>query len=128
MEVNSHRVYTYRGIDGETVPKTIKELIVKEGVQELPEGLCRNCKRLRKVTLPNGLITIGAKAFRSCHKLVEIRICNTVQNIGYQAFMFCRRLTEIEFEFSASSPHQLQAIRRQAFHCCKALKRIKLPS
>lgn len=46
-------------------------------------------------TIPNGVTSIGDKAFASCEKLTEITIPNSVTSIGDYAFSYCSNLQEV---------------------------------
>jgi len=127
MQVNNE--YRFQGQKGEKVPKSVETMIVNPGIQGLPSGLCEDCRSLREVSLPAGLIMIGHLAFYKCLKLLEISICSTVISIRTEAFNECRSLTKVEFESSpSSSPHQLKRIGGHAFQDCDSLQRIKPPS
>ena len=41
--------------------KNIKKLIVKKGVTSISEGAFKNCKKLKKLTLPSSLIKISGR-------------------------------------------------------------------
>lgn len=66
------------------------------GVVVIPEGITKvaphafsiynNSSSVTKVTLPEGLISIGADAFSCCTSLKEINIPDTVTSIGSYAF------------------------------------------
>ncbi|CAJ1954705.1 unnamed protein product [Cylindrotheca closterium] len=125
MQVND---YLFQGNEGERAPKSVKRLIVNPGIQVLPNELCYNCERLREVTMPQGLIKIGSRAFGLCFSLLAIDICSTVESIGQSSFWKCQLLAKIDFEQPSSSPHQLRSIGRHAFRYCLSLQRIKVPS
>ncbi len=51
-----------------------------------------DCTSLKKVTLPDGIETIGMEAFLNCASLSEINIPDSVTGIGSRAFYGCRSL------------------------------------
>ena len=51
--------------------------------------------QLKSVSLPSGLLTIGANAFLRCTNLIKIKIPSTVTSIGNQAFRHCTKLCEV---------------------------------
>ena len=53
-------------------------------------------------TIPNGITTIGRKAFSGCSGLTNIEIPNTVTSIGEDAFRYCSGLTSIEIPSSVT--------------------------
>lgn len=126
MSGNDLEVHEFRN-DEDEVPESVQNLIIYPSAQEVPSGLCRNYTNLRKVTLLNGLYSIGENAFEGCENLLEIRICNTMMYIKAGTFKRCRSLAKVEFETSASSQHQLRTIEQWAFASCVSLERIELP-
>ena len=76
------------------------------------------CWELESVTLPNGVTSIGDKAFQQCRKLESINIPNGVTNIGDYAFSDCENLKSITI------PNSVKYIRSYAFSGCKNLKSI----
>jgi len=51
-----------------------------------------DCAGLKKVTLPDGIETIGMEAFRNCVNLSELNLPDSVTGIGFRAFFGCRSL------------------------------------
>ena len=47
------------------------------------------------VVIPEGVTTIGDRAFSGCTGLTEVVIPDSVTTIGYYAFWFCRSLTNV---------------------------------
>ncbi|MBQ6439830.1 MAG: leucine-rich repeat protein [Mogibacterium sp.] len=72
-------------------------------------------EHLKKVTLPDGLITIDADAF-SCTSLGSLMIPDTVQNIDDGAFENCPELTGI-----TRLPRDIKYVGRYAFAGCPKL-------
>ena len=79
-----------------------------------------NTPNLRKVILPNGLITIGTDAFYTCPALTAITIPNSVANINQYAFSGCYGLTSIDI------PDSVTTIGGQAFNSCTALTSVTI--
>ena len=75
-------VYGYRGKAGEvTVPAEVNGIPVVAIGSRAFEG-----KNVTRVTLPDGLETIGSEAFRNCRKLSWIQIPATVKEMGNNVF------------------------------------------
>lgn len=54
------------------------------------------CSKLKSVSLPDGIMTIGNHAFSECSELESINIPNSVTDIGNWAFYLCRNLSSIK--------------------------------
>ena len=54
-----------------------------------------NCTSLSEILLPEGMEEIPARAFYRCHKLKKAVFPSTLKRIGKEAFAFCRELTDI---------------------------------
>lgn len=76
---------------------------------------------LREVFLPDGLSTIGERAFDSCENLRCVRFPESLTEISEGAFYGCRSLTDIRL------PDGLRMLDRFAFLKCKSLVRVELP-
>ena len=100
--------------------QTIRELVIPDGVEELPYEAFSNCSNLQKVVLPNSLKYILAKVFFNCGSLSEIKIPSYVQLIGSESFVSCRALTEIEI------PQSVITIEDNSFLSCYSLRRVTL--
>lgn len=53
------------------------------------------CDRLKSVTIPSGVISIGEGAFNGCSNLENVTIPNTVEEIKFGAFWECASLKSI---------------------------------
>ncbi len=73
------------------------------------------------VTLPEGVRTIGEKAFFQCNRLSSIVIPNSVTAIHTQAFGNCRALKNVTL------PSGITAIANKVFSQCKSLTGITIP-
>ena len=78
--------------------------------------------KLTAVTLPDGLESIGDKAFYSCSSLTAIDIPSSVTSIGEEAFRSCTRLKDVTL------PDGLESIGSYAFNSCTSLTAIEIPS
>lgn len=73
----------------------IEHIIVEEGVKELEDSVFWRCFSLKKIELPDSLISIGMEAFSACSSLTEIILPSGLQEIGYKAFYNCSKLSSI---------------------------------
>ena len=121
------------------------ESVVISGAVDVPRDMFGKCTGLKKVTLKNGVKSIGEDAFRDCSSLESVIFENTVlEKISDGAFSGCSALssialpdsvTEIEkyafFETGLRNiqlPEKLTLIGAYAFCNCKNLEQIQLPS
>ena len=72
--------------------KTIKNVVLPEGIEEIPEGMFYKCSNLTTVNIPSTVKTIGQFAFWGSG-IKSITIPNTVTSIGASAFRECENLT-----------------------------------
>ena len=120
------------------------ESVVISGAVDVPRDMFGKCAGLKKVTLKNGVRSIGEDAFRDCSSLESVIFENTVlEKISDGAFWGCSALssialpdsvTEIErnafFETGLRNiqlPEKLTLIGGGAFCNCKNLKQVQLP-
>ena len=120
------------------------ESVVISGAVDVPRDMFGKCTGLKKVTLKNGVRSIGENAFRDCSSLEGVIFENTVlEKISDGAFWGCSALssialpdsvTEIErnafFETGLRNiqlPEKLTLIGGGAFCNCKNLKQVQLP-
>ena len=77
--------------------KTIRTIIVKEGVTSIGDYAFYGCSNLTSVTISNSVTSIGEWAFYNCSDLTSITIPNSVTSIGNYAFQRCSGLASITF-------------------------------
>lgn len=80
--------------------------------------------RVKSITIPSGVTSIGRYAFYSCGWLTTITIPSSVISIGEGAFSRCSKLQEVIFEDNSS----LTSIGRAAFNWCSELASLVIPS
>lgn len=124
--------------------KNVKELIIKEGVTEIPDALFygfENCTTVKlpstlkkigyrafdrlgatEIELPEGLEEIGEEAFENS-EIKELKIPASVTKIGDRAFYSMDKLTKIEFAKGA----KIERVGAYAFNHCTALEKVVLP-
>ena len=119
--------YSLREID---IPSSVKEIggfmfcgnlrkvILHNGVRKIRDYAFRFCKRLATINFPEGLETIGIRAFYPSN-MVRAVFPNSLKRIGAEAFYHNERLLYIKFLSNAS-------VGDCAFACCPII-RIKKP-
>lgn len=73
---------------------TIPNMYDNQHILHIEKNVFKN-KTLKKITLPNKLISIGAAAFLDCQKLETIQLPESLEYIGVRAFDGCKNLKEI---------------------------------
>ncbi len=76
----------------------------------------------QQVEIPEGITTIGAKAFADSITLNIVKIPNTVKNIDHQAFYNCYGLLVVML------PYSIMQIGSYAFAGCRVLTKIEIPN
>ena len=75
----------------------LTEIVIPEGVTEIPDSAFNGCTKLETVTLPTSLKRIGVQAFFDCSSLITIEIPEGVTEIGEQAFDHCFNIKKVVF-------------------------------
>ncbi len=96
----------------------ITKVTVPEGVTTVGDCVFYGLNNLESVSLPKSLRKIGDSAFQSCEKLKSITVPYKVESIGEFAFNYCEGLTSIVL------PKRLTRIETGAFYGCDNLKTI----
>ena len=89
------------------------------GIESIGEKAFNACFHLESVTLSKGLIRIEDRAFGSCWNLKTLRFPDTMETIGTSAFEYCLALTEIEL------PKRMRFLGWHTFYCCERLTTIR---
>ncbi|MDL2241758.1 leucine-rich repeat protein [Bacteroidales bacterium OttesenSCG-928-L03] len=99
---------------------TIKKLTILEGVTTIGDQAFAGCTALTSIDLPAGLTHIGQWAFSNCTALTSITLPTGLTHIGEWAFALCAALTSIEL------PASLTQIGGWAFLDCSDLAAIEV--
>lgn len=114
-------------LSSDTVPwypirEAIRRVSLPEGLTSVGVMAFYNCNKLKTVTLPNTVTRIGAYAFYGCEALESVHLGNSLLEIGRSAFYCCVKLETIRL------PDTVTRIDTQAFYRCESLAMITLPS
>ena len=103
----------------------LTNLVVPEGVTSIGERAFYGCSGLTNITLPSSLNIIGDGAFNRCSGLAgDLVIPKKVTSIGQGAFTSCNKLLKVDLSNCTS----LISIGASAFSDCSGLTSISLPS
>ena len=99
----------------------VTELVIPEGVTSIGDRAFYGCSSLTTITIPEGVTSIGEYAFRDCSSLTAITLPEGVTSIEYAAFYNCSSLTAINI------PESVTSIEDGAFFGCTSLTAITIP-
>ena len=100
---------------------SLKRVTVPENVLCIGANAFAQCSALERVDLPESLTTIGYMAFSGCPELASIKIPNGVTSLGEGAFEECEKLS------SAVLSDKIAVIPSGAFGYCESLTSVELP-
>ncbi len=101
--------------------KSIKRVVVSNGVTSIGDHAFRGCSEITSVTLPNSITKLGVSAFSGCKNLSRLNIPSSITEIGRWAFWDCSSLTDINI------PNGVSYIGERTFQGCSGLKNITIP-
>ena len=84
-------------------------------VTAIGDGVFQLKQKIASVTIPEGVISIGAKAFSSCDGIKKIKLPKSLKSIGNRAFSNCKGLKELVL------PEGLEVIMENPFALCDNL-------
>ena len=105
------------------VPKDVTHVVVKDGIEFIPERAFKNYTQLVSIQLPDSIKRIGHSAFASCTSLSSIEIPPSIETITYYTFFGCTSLTSVKLRM----PIRLTTIQGCAFQGCTSLTSIDFP-
>lgn len=128
------RIIEFLSIQQNTLTYIDIEILITNDLQYVPDKCFLDFALLETAKLPNGLISIGYRAFENCRVLQEFTIPASVTEIGESAFENCRSLSALHFGGSteeaddpATSQCALQRIGNWAFYNCSLLQELNIP-
>ena len=77
--------YSNRDNAWKSIRDLVNQIVIKEGITNIPEKEFEDFPNLTEVLLPNSMKSIGQSAFQDCEKLRKIVILSNVKSIGEDA-------------------------------------------
>ena len=104
------------------IPKTNLETVVITSGTSIDSSAFADCAALTSITIPDGVKSIGDRAFYNCINIPIIELPLCIENIGESAFEGCEKLTSINI------PNGVTSIANSTFYQCTNIEEITIPS
>ena len=101
--------------------KSIKSLVIEEGVTSIGDGAFWGCNVLVTVKISDSVTVLGEKCFFSCFGIKTVSLGDGLIEIKDQAFYECDSLSSIDFGNS------VKHIGEEVFYYCIYLKELTIP-
>ncbi len=75
--------------------ESIESFVFGDKVEEIPEGLCVGMKKLKEITIPKSVTSIGGVVFVGCSGLTSMIIPDNVTSLGNYSFDECTSLASL---------------------------------
>ena len=95
---------------------------IPNGVTSIGNRAFYNCSNLSSIIIPNSVTSIGSEAFYNCSKLISITIPNSVMNLEEGTFQSCWSLSSITISEGTTS------IGDYVFNGCSELTSVTIPN
>ena len=105
------------------------DFVVPDGVTAVHTNAFQDCKKLKSVTFPDSVKSIGELALKNIPSLKSVSLHARI-TIGSRAFYQCSNLETVTFrkdpEGAQPSPGSI-VLKNEVFSCCSKLKRFEFP-
>lgn len=136
---------TYKELVSVIIPETVTYKKKNYTVVEIANSAFSKCVKLKSVSIPESVTSIGVYAFVDCENLMSVTIPNTISEINEGTFYGCLKLESIsipasvigigDYAFadcenliSVTFPASVTNIGRGAFYNCANLKSVTIPN
>ena len=99
----------------------ITEAVIPDGVTSIGNKAFRVCKNLESVRIPKSVTSIGNMAFACCGNLQSVELSEGLTSIEDGVFCYCKNLRNINI------PESVTSIGNEAFRNCLSLESITIP-
>ena len=99
----------------------VTDMVVPDGVTEIPANTFSYCSALETVSLPDSVRKIGDSAFWDCPALTGITLPDGLVELGNAVFEECTSLSHINY------PVSLEVTGGSIFRDCSSLEHIEVP-
>ncbi len=100
---------------------SLKVITIPYGVVSIGACAFSDCDNLTSVYMPDSVLTIGAEAFSNCDNLTSVHLSNNITSISDSLFRHCNKLESISLH------DKITSIGEYAFYDCQSLTSIKIP-
>ena len=97
------------------------DVVIPEGVTSIGYRAFYYCSSLTSIVIPESVTSIGDSAFYGCSSLASVVIPEGVTSIGDEAFYYCQSLTSVVI------PEGVTSIGGEAFKYCSSLTSVVIP-
>ena len=96
------------------------DIVLPDGIEKLADGLFSG-RKIRSIVIPEGVHTIGRRAFENCLELEKVSLPSTLEELGGYAFVDCHKLKSINLG------DKLTSIENSVFSECFELRNVIIP-
>ena len=96
------------------------DIVLPDGIEKLADGLFSG-RKIRSIVIPEGVHTIGRRAFENCLELEKVSLPSTLEELGGYAFVDCHKLKSINLG------DELTSIEDSVFSECFELRNVIIP-
>ena len=98
-----------------------RHTVIPEGITSIGNKAFYNIKEIKTIVVPESVTSIGEYAFAGCSSLTALVIPENVSSIGRAAFSDAHSLASVNI------PKQITTIKTETFANCKSLRTIEIP-